>query len=105
MATVLLGPVSFPVQASPGALAVNAAAAPATCQVLHLDLGAITFNTLGLQVTTQPIAIDLSGDAAGPLGNLVCTALETIGNAVGLVDLLNQILRLLTGLVGGIIPS
>jgi len=76
----------------------------ATCQVLHLEVGAVNLNLLGLQVTTLPIAIDLSGDSAGVLGNLVCTILETLNNVVGLVDLLNQLLGVLTGLVGGLVP-
>ena len=61
-------------------------------------------NVAGLQITTQPIAIDLSGDSSAPLGNLVCTILETLNNVVGLVGLLNQLLGTLTGLVGGLVP-
>jgi hypothetical protein len=30
--------------------------------------------------------------------------LETLNNVVGLVDLVNQLLGLLTGLVGGLVP-
>ncbi len=82
----------------------NLVAQQATCQVLHLDVGAVNLNVLGLQVTTLPIAIDLSGDSAAPLGNLVCTILDTLNNVVGLVDLLNQLLGMLTGLVGGLVP-
>ena len=55
-------------------------------------------------ITTQPISIDLSGDSSAPLGNLVCTVLETLNNVVGLVGLLNQLLGALTGLVGGLLP-
>jgi len=79
----------------------NAAAAPqqaaATCQVLHLDIGAVNLNLQGLIVATQPISIDLSGDSAAPLGNLVCTIQSTLNNVVGLVGLLNQLLGVLTG--------
>jgi hypothetical protein len=65
-------------------------------------LGAVNLNVLGLQVTTQPIAIDVSGDSTGTnvLGNLVCTILTTLNNVVGLVNLLNQLLGLLGGLTG-----
>ena len=73
-----------------------------TCGVLHLDLGAVTLNVLGLQVTTQPISIDVSGTSGGSnvLGQLICTILDTVGNVIGLVNLLNQILGLLGGLTG-----
>ena len=76
----------------------------ASCDVLHLDLGAINLNVLGLQFVTSPITLDLTAtsDAGGVLGQLICTALETVGNVIGLVDILNSILGLLTGLLGGL---
>ncbi len=39
-----------------------------TCGVLHLDLGAINLNLLGVVVTTAPVTIDINGDTGGPLG-------------------------------------
>ena len=110
LGTVLAGPISLPVHVEAGGPIVTTAAvgaavvAQATCQVVHIELGAVNLNVLGLIVTTQPIVLDLSGDTAGPLGNLVCTLLELLNNVIGLVDLLNQILGLLTGLLGGILP-
>ena len=103
----LVGEVAAPVTvgaASARAAASNAAVAQqqATCQVLHLDIGAVNLNVQGLVLATQPIGIDLSGDSAAPLGNLVCTIQSTLNNVVGLVDLLNQLLGVLTGLVGGL---
>src|SRR6266446_6490433 len=103
--SVLVGEVAAPVTvgaASAPAAASNAAVAQATCQVLHLDIGAVNLNLEGLMVATQPISIDLSGDSAAPLGNLVCTIQSTLNNVVGLVGLLNQLLGVLTGLVGGL---
>ena len=73
-----------------------------TCGVLHLDLGAINLNLLGVVVTTTPVTIDINGDTGGPLGNLVCTILSTVNNVVGLVGLLNSLLGLVTGLLGGL---
>ena len=107
--TALVGEVPLPIKigpASQGAAAPNSLVAQpqATCQALHLEIGAVDLNFAGLQITTQPIAIDLSGDSSGPLGNLVCTILDTLNNVVGLVGLLNQLLGTLTGLVGGLVP-
>ena len=107
--TALVGEVRLPVQVGP---ALQGAASPtnlaaqqqATCQALHLEIGAVNLNVAGLQITTQPIAIDISGDSSAPLGNLVCTILQTLNSVVGLVGLLNQLLGTLTGLVGGLIP-
>jgi hypothetical protein len=73
-----------------------------TCGVLHLDLGAVNLNLLGVVVTTTPVTIDINGDTGGPLGNLVCSVLATVNNVVGLVNLLNSLLSLVTGLVGGL---
>jgi hypothetical protein len=73
-----------------------------TCGVLHLDLGGNTLNLLGFNVSTTPVTIDLSGNSAGPLGNLVCQALTLLNNVAGLVGVLNQILSLVTGLLGGL---
>ncbi|HWC75383.1 MAG TPA: hypothetical protein VG454_15720 [Gemmatimonadales bacterium] len=74
----------------------------ATCTPLHIDIGAVTVNVMGLTVSTQPISLDLSGDSSAPLGNLVCTIESTLNDVVGLVGLLNQLLGTLTGLVGGL---
>jgi len=109
LGTALVGPLTLPVQVGPAATLATTTAAPvaaqATCQVLHLDIGAVNLNVLGLLVVTQPIGLDISGDSAGVLGNLVCTVLDTLNNVVDLVGLLNQILGLLTGLLGALIPG
>jgi len=113
--TALVGPIELPVSVGPGPAATaapkSAAAAPAqptqVCDVLHIQIGAVSINLLGLQVTTLPIDLDLSADPTGTnvLGHLVCTILDTLNNVIGLVDLLNQLLALLTGLLGAIIPG
>lgn len=110
--TALVGPTELPVQVSGAAAARSSAAASGvviqqTCELLHLEIQPITLDVLGLQVTTLPIGIDLvaSGEGTDVLGRLICTVLETVGNVIGLVDLLNQILGLLTGLLGALIPG
>jgi hypothetical protein len=114
LGSVLRGPVELAVTVSGGAAMASTGRPVGThgraffaqqiCDVLHLELGALNFNVLGLQVTTQPIAIDIvaSGEGTDVLGRLICTVLETVGNVIGLVDILNQILGLLTGLLGGL---
>jgi hypothetical protein len=69
----------------------------ATCDILHLELGPIDLNLLGLVVHVDKIVIDIDAQS-GPgnlLGNLLC-AVANLLNANGplsqLVNLLNQIL-------------
>jgi hypothetical protein len=71
-----------------------------TCDILHLELGPIDLNLLGLVVHVDKIVIDIDAQS-GPgnlLGNLLC-AVANLLNANGplsnLVTLLNQILALL----------
>jgi hypothetical protein len=76
-----------------------------TCGVLHLELGAITLNILGLVITTSPIVLDILGETGGTnlLGTLVCQILALGTGAVNtLVGLLNQLLGVLGGLTGGL---
>jgi len=73
-----------------------------TCGVLHVDLGAVNLNLLGVVVTTAPVTIEINGDSGGPLVNLVCAVLSTVNNVLGLVNLLNSLLGLVTGLIGGL---
>jgi hypothetical protein len=108
LGTALVGPLTLPVQVGPAVTATTTAApvvVQATCPVLHIEIGATNLNVLGLVVVTQPVVLDVSGDTAGVLGNLVCTVLDTLNTVVDLVGLLNQLLGLLTGLLGAIIPG
>jgi hypothetical protein len=111
LGTTVVGPIVFPVHVGPGTpiggtANPGAAVTPqATCEILHIDIGAVNLNVLGLQVMTQPVVLDISGDTAGVLGNLVCTILDTVNNVIRLVGLLNQLLALLTGLLGAVLPG
>ena len=69
----------------------------ATCDILHLEIGPIDLDLLGLVVHVDKIVIDIDAQS-GPgnlLGNLLC-AIANLLNANGplanLVNLLNQIL-------------
>ena len=67
------------------------------CPILHLELGPIELDLLGLQVETNQIVVDVVAQA-GPgnlLGNLLCSVAHLLdqnpGNA--LAALLNNLLR------------
>ena len=74
----------------------------ATCGVARVEIGNTNVDLLGLTVHLNPVLLELNGDSAGVLGNLVCQVLELANNVVGLVGVLNAILGLLGGLLGGL---
>ena len=71
-----------------------------TCQILHLTLGPLDLNLLGLVVHLNQVVLNIDAQS-GPgnlLGNLLCAVaglLDAGGPLTGLVGLLNNILRLL----------
>jgi hypothetical protein len=81
--TSVVQSVSIPVQAS-----------GSTCQILHLDLGPLSLNLLGLQVNLSEIVLDITAQsgAGNLLGNLLCSVTNLLNNPTGLAGVLNQIL-------------
>jgi len=83
-------------------------AASGTCAILHLTLGPIDLNLLGLVVHTNQIVLNIDAQS-GPgnlLGNLLCTVAHLLdGNASGnaVANLLNKVLGQLTGSLGGLL--
>jgi len=73
-------------------------AAAGTCQILHLELGPLDLNLLGLMVHLDKVVLDITAQS-GPgnlLGNLLCSVahlLDSNGSGQGLVSVLNQLLR------------
>jgi hypothetical protein len=82
------------------AVALPVEALAATCDVLHLDLGPLNLDLLGLEVHLQRVVLDIVADAGGGLlGSLLCAlaGLLDIGGALGvIVDILNRILDILS---------
>jgi hypothetical protein len=73
------------------------AAAAAACPILHLDLGPLFLDLLGLQVDLSQVVLDI-GAQPGPgnlLGNLLCAVTGLLDSPGGLARLLNQILGIL----------
>jgi hypothetical protein len=65
-----------------------------TCEILHLDLGPLSLDLLGLQVDLSRIVLDITAQAGAGnlLGNLLCAVAGLLDNPGGLARLLNQIL-------------
>ena len=76
-------------------------AASGSCQILHLDLGPLDLNLLGLQVHLNRVVLDITAQQApgNLLGNLLCAVAHLLDQSplpvAGLAQLLNQILAIL----------
>jgi hypothetical protein len=69
----------------------------ATCDILHLDLGPLALDLLGLQVNLSEIILDITAQtgAGNLLGNLLCAVTGLLDSPGGLARLLNDILGIL----------
>ena len=69
----------------------------ATCPILHLDLGPLFLDVLGLQVDLSQVVLDIAAEsgAGNLLANLLCAVTGLLDSPGGLARLLNQILGIL----------
>jgi hypothetical protein len=72
-------------------------ATQATCDILHLDLGPLNLNLLGLNIDLSRIILDITAEpgAGNLLGNLLCAVAGLLDNPSGLANILNRILSIL----------
>lgn len=89
--TVTDVPVTMPLQAA------------GTCDILHLTLGPLDLNLLGLRVQLSQVVLDITAQSApgNLLGNLLCAVTHLLdggGPLTAIANLLNQILAILNGL-------
>jgi hypothetical protein len=88
---------------TPVAIPVDTSATTATCEILHLVLGPLDLNLLGLAVHLDQVVLDITAvpGAGNLLGNLLCAIaglLDGPSPLGGLVALLNNLLAALGGL-------
>jgi hypothetical protein len=78
-------------------VAIPAAVGNATCDILHLDLGPLNLDLLGLQINLSQIVLDITAQsgAGNLLGNLLCGVANLLNDPNGLAKLLNSILAAL----------
>src|SRR3954453_9498242 len=83
---------------------------PTVCPILHLDLGPLDLNLLGLHVHLNEVILDIEAipGPGGLLGNLLCAVAHLLdgvdlGGVLGnlLQNLIEAVIRLLEGLGGG----
>jgi hypothetical protein len=97
----LVRTVALPVEIGSGQQASTQQVAPqqvtATCDILHLELGPLDLDLLGLVVHLNRIVLDIDAQS-GPgnlLGNLLCAVTGLLDNPGGLAQVLNQILAII----------
>ena len=75
-------------------VSMPAAVTQATCDILHLDLGPLDLNVLGLQINLSQIVLDITAQAGAGnlLGNLLCAVVNLLNDPTGLARLLNSVL-------------
>src|SRR5690242_18622399 len=88
LGTVTNVPVTLPV------------AATGTCQILHLTLGPLDLNLLGLVVHLNQVVLDISAQpgAGNLLGNLLCSIANLLNGGGPLSQLVNALNQLLASL-------
>lgn len=84
------------------AMPIDTALSSGTCDILHLVLGPLDVDLLGLQIHLDQVVLDIVAQAGAGnlLGNLLCAIaglLDPLGPLTQLVSLLNQLLGLLLG--------
>ena len=79
-------------------LALPAAIVNPTCEILHLDLGPLSLDLLGLQIDLSRIILDITAEAGAGnlLGNLLCAVTNLLNNPSALARLLNTILAIIS---------
>jgi len=104
---VAVGTVAGQVFSTPLTLTADPPATDGACPILHLELGPIHLNLLGLNVDTSKICLDVSAQpgSGNLLGNLLCDVGNLLNGGTPLSNILGgltavQPTSLLTGLTG-----
>lgn len=104
VATAIYRTVTIPVILPSGGATRAVPAQAIGCEVLHLELGPLDLDLLGLVVHLDRVVLDITAvpGAGNLLGNLLCAIVGLLdGINLGLLaNLLNQLLDLLGGLLG-----
>ena len=92
----------MPVATTQTTAAAPATQATASCGILHLELGPLDLDVLGLVVHLDKVVLDLTAvpGAGNLLGNLLCSVVNLLNSGGALTQiagLLNQILAILGG--------
>lgn len=79
-------------------LPVNLDQTAGSCRILHLVLGPLDLDLVGLQVHLDQVVLDITAQS-GP-GNLLCAVAGLLDSSTGLSTILNQIANLPNQILG-----
>jgi hypothetical protein len=97
-ATTVFKTASLPVSLSSGGVTTTAVSSPVSCEILHLELGPLDLDLLGLVVHLDRVVLDISAEpgSGNLLGNLLCAITGLLDSpGAKLVQLLNNLLAIL----------
>jgi len=102
VATQMAWPLDLAAMAGGGDVAPAAISAQAVCDILHLTLGPLDLDLLGLVVHLDQVNLDITAvsGAGNLLGNLLCAITGLLDGPSPLTNVLNQITGLLNQLLG-----
>jgi hypothetical protein len=85
------------------ALPVDRALALASCDILHLELGPLDLDLLGLVVHLDRVVLDITAEAGAGnlLGNLLCSVANLLNGGGPLSSIVTLLNRILDALLGG----
>jgi hypothetical protein len=98
LVTTITNTITGATQTVTQAISIPVAAAAGACPILHLTLGPLDLNLLGLQVHLDQVVLDITAQSGSGnlLGNLLCAVAHLLDNpaapAGGLAALLNNLL-------------
>jgi hypothetical protein len=74
------------------------------CGILHLELGPLDLDLLGLVVHLDQVVLDISAEpgAGNLLGNLLCAIAGLLDGGSPLTQILNQLVNLLNQLIAAL---
>ncbi len=96
------GGKTYALGTTPGASKDKVASPAATCPILHLVLGPLNLNLLGLTVHLNQVVLDINAQsgAGNLLGNLLCSVANLLngsglpaGQVTGLLNIVQQLLN------------
>jgi hypothetical protein len=96
---------TLPVSITPGASASQGLIVQqVACGILHLELGPLDLDLLGLVVHLDRVVLDISAEpgAGNLLGNLLCSVANLLNGGSPLAQILDQLVTLLNGIIAAL---
>jgi hypothetical protein len=103
-ARTVITQLTLPARASSGATTSDIVAQQVGCGILHLELGPLDLDVLGLVVHLDRVVLDITAEpgSGNLLGNLLCAIANLLNSGGPLTQILNQLVNLLNLLIAAL---